>query len=101
MPVGENLRAIVYMARHDPLAVLGFCLLGAGGVFSFHVLLRMNKAGLFGFRDWRWDSNFRLPANYLKVRKHYGWSPWPVYLTWTCFALGFVALISGLLQLHD
>ncbi len=101
MPIGENLRVIVYMAKHDPLAVLGFCLLGASGAFSFHVLLRMNRAGLFGFRDWRWDSNFRLPVGYLKVREQNGWSPWPVYLSWICLALGFAALVGGLLLRSD
>jgi hypothetical protein len=36
------------MAKHDPLAVLGICLLGAGGVFSLRVTLRMNRARRFG-----------------------------------------------------
>jgi hypothetical protein len=101
MPIHENLRIIAYMARHDPLSVLGFCLLGLGGVFSSHVLLKMNRARLFGFRDWRWDWSVRLPVDYLKVRKQHGWSAWPVYLTWICFTLGMVALISGLFMLQD
>jgi hypothetical protein len=89
------------MAKHDPLAVLGFCLLSAGGVFSLRVTLRMNRARLFGVKDWRWDSDVRLPLDYWKVRKQYGWSAWPVYLTWICFALGTIALIAGQFLLQD
>jgi hypothetical protein len=101
VPVQENLRVIAEMAKHDPLLMLGFCLIGAGGFFSSRVLLRMNRAKLFGIRDWRWDSNYRLPMNYLKVRKARGWSAWPVYLMGICFALGTFALILGLFLLQD
>lgn len=98
MPVHENLRIIGYMARHDPLIILGFCLIGVGGVLSFHVLLKMNRAKLFGFADWRYDSGYKLPSEYLKVRKERGWSPWPAYLIWPLYILGALVLILGLLQ---
>jgi hypothetical protein len=72
MPIQENLRVIADMAKHDPRAMLGFRLLGAGGVFSLRVTLRMNRARFFGVKDWSWDSNFRLPLDYWKVRKQQG-----------------------------
>jgi hypothetical protein len=74
VPIHENLRAIAYMAQHDPLAILGFCLLGASGVLFSHMLLKMTRAG-FEVAYWRFDGKCRLPAEYLKVRKERGWSP--------------------------
>ncbi len=98
MPIGENLRAILYMAKHDPLAILGFCLLGVHGVLFFHIMLKMNRAG-FEVAYWRFDGKYRLPAEYLKVQRERGWSPWPAYLIWPCLALGIVALVVGLFRL--
>ncbi len=100
MPIHENLRAIAYMAKHDPLAILGFCLLGAQGVLFFHMLLKMSRAG-FEVAYWRFDGKYRLPAEYLKAGKERGWSPWPAYLIWPCLALGVAALVGGLILLPD
>jgi hypothetical protein len=100
MPIHENLRVVAYMARHDPLVILGLCLIGAGTVLFFHILLRMNRAGLFTFASWRYDSGYKLPGVYLRVRKQRGWSPWPAFFIWPCFVLGFVALALGFSRLH-
>lgn len=100
MPLHENLRAILEIVRHDPLVVAGFCLIGAGAVFSSHVLLRMSRAKLVGVSDLRW-AQFQLQQKYLQVREQHGWSAWPVYLSWICFALGIFALVAGLFLLHD
>jgi hypothetical protein len=89
------------MAKHDPLLIPGFGLLGAGRFFSSRVLVWMNRAGLFGMKDWRWDLHDRLPMEYLKVRPERGWSAWPVYLTEICIALGAFGLIVRLFPLQD
>lgn len=101
MPLYENLRAIAYMARHDPLPILGFCLLGASGVLYFHMLLKMSRAGFDVNSFWRASFKHKLPSNYLKIGTERGWSPLPAYLIWPCALLGVVALISGLFLLHD
>jgi hypothetical protein len=101
VPIHENLRAIAYMAKHDPLAILGFCLLGAGAVLFFHMLLKMNRAGLNAV-VWRGMlASYRLHAEYLKVCKQRGWSPWPAYLVWPCFGLGFAAILTGMFLLQN
>ncbi len=88
------------MARHDPLAILGFCLLGASGVLFYHMLLKMSRAG-FKVPYWRFDGKYKLPVEYLKNGKERGWSPWPAYLIWPCLALGVAALVGGLFLLSD
>ena len=98
MPLDENLRAITYMLRHDPLIVSGLAFLGFGGVLSFHILLKLNRAKRFGVRDWRPDSSFKLPWQYLQVCEEKGWTRWPAYLTFPCYIFGFILLVVGLLQ---
>lgn len=98
MPVHENLREIAWMVRHDPLAVIGLCLIGLGGVLAVHILLKLNRAKMFGVRDWRADSGMKLPSHYLRVCKQQGWSPWPAYFVWPSYILGAVLLIFGMLQ---
>jgi len=96
----QNLRAIADMARHDPLAILGFCLIGAGAVLSFHMYRKMSRAG-FNVAFGRFEATWRLPGQYLYVRKEQGWSPWPAYLVWPCHLLGLIALVAGLFLLRD
>jgi hypothetical protein len=40
VPIRENLRAIAYMAKYDPLAILGFVLVGVFAVLFFHIQKR-------------------------------------------------------------
>jgi hypothetical protein len=35
VPIHENLRLIAYVARHDPLVIVGLCLIGASSVLFF------------------------------------------------------------------
>lgn len=44
-------------------------------------------------------SNWTIPGEYLKVRRKYGWSPWPVYCLWPCLVGGIVCLVLGLFRL--
>jgi hypothetical protein len=101
VPIHENLRVVAYMAKHDPLAILGFCLLGAGAVLFSHMQIKMSRAGISAV-VWRGMlANYRLHAEYSKVRKEHGWSPWPAYLVWPCFALGIAALFAGSVLLQN
>jgi hypothetical protein len=100
MPIHENLRVIADMAKHDPLVILGFCLLGASGILYARMLVKMSRAGL-RVVYWRFDGKYRLPSEYLKARRDHGWSPWPAYLIWPCVALGIAALVGGLFLLPD
>ena len=95
----NNIRDLLTVVRHDPLAVLGFLLVGAFSVLFIHVQFKMREVGYatnpFFARPYDWG----LPAKYLKIREQHGWSPWPVYLMWLCLALGVAALVGGLFLL--
>jgi hypothetical protein len=97
----ENLRAIVEMARHDPMALLGFLLIGAFAVLFFRVQFKMQKAGYKTYDVFVSSRKYGMPTEYLRIRKQHGWSPWPAYLLWPCLLAGIALLIAGLLRLQD
>jgi hypothetical protein len=99
--VRENLRAIVEMARHDPMAILGFVLIFAFGALFTHVQLRMRETGYSTYAAFVSLRKWGLPAEYLRIRQQRGWSPWPVYLMWPCLIVGIVLLIVGVSRLGD
>jgi len=41
-----------------------------------------------------WDT----PPQYLQVRASHGWSPWPVYLLFSCALLGVAILVLGIFR---
>lgn len=88
IPLRENLRAIIEMARHDPPAILEFLLIGAFAVLFFHVQLKMQKVGYKAYDVLVSSRKWRLPAEYLRIRKQWGWSPWPAHLIWPCLLAG-------------
>jgi hypothetical protein len=89
------------MARHDPAAILGFLLIGAFAVLFFRVQSKMQKAGYKTYEVFVSSRKWGLPADYLRIRKQQGWSPWPVYLMWPCLLAGITLLVVGLLRLQD
>jgi hypothetical protein len=100
MTYQENLRAIIYMAKHDPLAILGFLLIGSFSVLFFHI---QNKMQTIGYKPHYFHAllyDGKLPIEYLKVRKQHGWPAWPAYLVWPCLGLGIVSLLVGLIRLQ-
>lgn len=94
---------MVYVLAHNPLAALGFLLIGASGVLFCHVLLKLERAGDKTYRQglylpvavW-----FSLPRAYLRHARLGHWSAWPLYLAWLCAGSGLVALVIGLLRLQ-
>ena len=98
MPLDENLRAIEYMLRNDPLPVLGFIFFFIGGVFALHITLTLNRAKLFGFRDWRSSAGVYMSSRYLRVAKEKGWAKWPAYAAWLCYLFGALLLLVGLFR---
>jgi hypothetical protein len=96
--VDENLKMFVYMVRHNPAVVVGVGFMGAGGALWFHVLLQLERVGLGSYAVFKFGGNWGIPAEYLKVRKKYGWPGWPVYLMWPCYIVGVVCLVVGLLR---
>jgi hypothetical protein len=97
----DTFHAIFYMARRDPLAILGFVLLVFFAVFFAHVQFKMKGIGVKTNPVFARPRDLGLPAGYLRVRAEHGWSPWPVYLMWPCVALGIVALVAGLFLLQN
>ena len=92
-----NLGQISYIARHDPIVITGFLLIGTAGFLFIHVQLRMSRSG---YKTDFWSAKkWEVPAEYLRVRAEHGWSPWPVYLFGPCLLLGIAALILGLFRL--
>jgi hypothetical protein len=87
---------MIEMARQLWLAVLGFARIDLFSVLFVHVQFKMRGIGYKTYPAFAIPSDWALPAKYLRVRKQYGWSPWPVYLLWPCLIAGVVCLIVGL-----
>jgi hypothetical protein len=64
------------------------------------MLLKMSQAGI-KIAYWRFEGKYKLPVEYLRVRKERGWSPWPAYPIWPFLALGVAALLGGVLLPSD
>jgi len=87
------------MARHDPLVILGFLLIGAFAVLFFHVQFKMREAGWSAYTVFVSPQKLSLPIEYLKIRKQRGWSPWPAYLILPCLLAGIVLLVVGVYRM--
>jgi hypothetical protein len=88
------------MVGHYPAEVVGFALIGVAAGLFFHVQLQLGRVGSTSFTFFKhpFVSNWGAPAEYLRVRKQYGWSGWPVYCLWPCLLIGVVCLVFGLLR---
>jgi hypothetical protein len=95
----ESVHAVLYMARHDPLAILGLLLVCTFAVLFTHVQFKMRAVGYKTYPAFARPYDWTLPAEYLKVRSKHGWSPWPVYLMWPCLVVGIIILVIGLFRL--
>jgi hypothetical protein len=92
-----------YVLRKAPFLVAGLLLIVASSVFSFHMLLRLERAGDRSYREgisltgsiW-----FTLPRTYRKHVRSDSWSMWPLRMTWVCLLVGFASLAYGLFQLE-
>jgi hypothetical protein len=99
----EERCAIVYLLAHDPLAVIGFLLIGASGVLFGHVLLKLEAAEDKTYRQGLYLAMalwFSLPCGYLRHARLGHRSAWPLFLAWLCAGSGLVALVIGLLRLQ-
>jgi len=101
--MNDNLKIIVYMARHDPAVVVGLALIGAASTLFFHVTLKLSRVGFRSYVVFKppvvLATNWAIPSDYLKARRKYGWSPWPVYCLWPCLVVGLLCLVFGLFRL--
>lgn len=101
--MSETLRTLAYMVRHDPAVVVGLALIGAASTLFFHLTLKLSRAGFRSYVVFKpplvLASNGAIPGEYLKVRRKYGWSPWPAYCLWPCLVVGIVCLVFGLFRL--
>jgi hypothetical protein len=94
--------ALSYFAKHDPLLLLGFLLIGVAVFLSFRILLRMIKIGekpyisFFGLPRY---SLSKASVNYLRLRKENGWSGWTVYTLAICLVFGIPIFVIGCFRL--
>jgi hypothetical protein len=99
----ENLRMFLYMVRHDPAVVVGLALIGAASALFFHVAVKLSRVGFRSYVVFKppliLASNWAIPAQYLKLCRKHGWSPWPAYCLWPCLAVGILCLVFGLFRL--
>jgi hypothetical protein len=97
-----NYETIVWVIRHDPMPVLGFTLMGASAVLSFHLHRKLQAAGERNLNQLITIPNtalWTLPRAYLKARSRHGWSAWPAYAVWACVVSGLMLLVAGLARL--
>jgi hypothetical protein len=93
--VDENLRMIVYMARHDPAVIAGFALIAFSGMLLFRIQMKFSQVG----RPYMLFRSLDAAVEYFKISKQYGWAQWPVYCFWFCLPLGIASLVFGLFRL--
>jgi hypothetical protein len=95
-------RVIIDMARHAPLVIVGFLLIGLSGWVSFIIYRRLAQSG------YKWDaysevwpfiSTLPLAYLYLRGRKQRGWSAWPAYIVLLSAVGGITPLVVGLFRL--
>ena len=93
--------AITSFVRQDPLAVLGFMLLGASGILSFRLFMKLEQIGDKSYQRSMFPLSVVLAVSkaYLAHARRKNYSPWPAYLPWVCAAVGWITLIVGLCQL--
>ena len=95
---------IVSMMKHDPMAVLGFILIGASAVLAFRLhrkLLEVGEDTSHLFIRIPNTAVWTVPRAYLKARSKHGWSAWSAYAMWLCAVSGIVLLVAGLFRLGD
>jgi hypothetical protein len=95
-----GLKIIVGFTEHNPLAVLGFLLLGLAGWQSFVVLRRLEESG-HKMHSLPAVWMVTMPFAYLNLsdKSRRGWSAWPAYLVWASAVAGIVVLATGLFRL--
>jgi hypothetical protein len=94
-----NWQTITWVIRHDPMPVVGFLLVGAAAVLSFHLQRKPQAAGERNLNQLIAIPNttlWTLPRAYLEARSRHGWSAWPAYAVWGCIASGLALLVAGL-----
>ena len=95
---------VVSMIKHDPMAVMGFVLIGASAVLAFHLhrkLLAVGEDTSDQFIRIPNTAVWTVPRAYVKAGSKHGWSTWPAYAVWLCAVSGIGLLIAGLFRLGD
>jgi hypothetical protein len=95
---------IVSVMEHDPMAVLGFILIGASAVMAFRLhrkLLEVGKDTSYLFLRIPHTAVWTIPRAYLRARSKHGWSAWPAYAMWLCAVSGIVLLVAGIFRLGE
>jgi len=93
---------IASFIRHDPMAVVGFALLGASAVLAFRVyrkLLEVGEDASHLFATLPMTAVWTVPRAYLSACSKHRWSPWPAYAIWLCLVSGTALLVAGLFRL--
>jgi len=93
--VYENLRMIVYMARHDPSVIVGFAFIAFSSMLLFHIQMKISQVG----RPYMLFRGLDASVEYFKIGKQHGWALWPAYCVWLCLPLGIASLVFGLFRL--
>ena len=78
------------------LVTIGMLCVCAGVVSDTFVRLRMRDVGYRPVLFRRSAYDYKMPFEYLKVRREHRWSPLPVYVIWPLFIVGFVLLVMGI-----
>jgi hypothetical protein len=93
---------VVAIIRYDPVAVIGFALIGASATLCFHLhrkLLTIGQDTSSLFLKIPNTAIFTVPRAYLSARSKNGWPAWPAYAVWLAMASGLLLLFVGLIRL--
>ncbi len=71
------------------LVFAGICLVGSSSAIVMDLYFQLRKIGI-NPSNW-----VKVPREYLRVRKKYGWPAWPVYLILPLLIAGAALLFMG------
>ena len=83
---------------HNPVLAVGLWLCAASLLLVFEIKSKMMELEHETVHLFPHPADWELTAHYLEVRSRHGWSPWPVYLMWSCQVAGVLTLLVGLLR---
>lgn len=89
---------VVFVVLKNPVLALGLWLVATSLMLVSQIKYKMMDLGYETVHLFPHPADWELPAHYLEVRSKYGWSPWPVYLMWSCQIAGVLTLVVGLLR---
>jgi hypothetical protein len=80
------------------LVTVGLLLLGLAGATHLFVVLRVQQAHQVPLIEFILKGGALDYGHYLRIRKRFGWSIWPIPITIICLLAGVASIVAGLIK---